>query len=113
MIVMMFMFVMTWCSKQATAKTANCSEITANFAKSQVSFSNVKFYDFYNDYLVTNFNKKNLLVLSNTVNSTEVWIDDTSCNRVMCVSKKLSSRPNSFVLYTNYDKTQGDTYYVK
>ena len=54
MIVMMFMFVMTWCSKQATAKTANCSEITANFAKSQVSFSNVKFYDFYNDYRFEN-----------------------------------------------------------
>ena len=112
-IAMMYMLGVTGCSKQATAKSANGSEITANLAKSQVSFTNVNFYDFYNDYLVNNFNKKNLYVLSNSLNSTEVWIADTSCNRVMCVSKKLSSRPSSFVLYTNCNKTQGDTYYVK
>ena len=91
-IAMMYMLGVTGCSKQATAKSANGSEITANLAKSQVSFTNV---------------------LSNSLNSTEVWIADTSCNRVMCVSKKLSSRPSSFVLYTNCNKTQGDTYYVK
>ncbi|MCM1101127.1 MAG: hypothetical protein NC398_07055 [Acetatifactor muris] len=104
----MFCLCFTGCSGESDGKT-----ITTNAMNSTMTLSGVNYYDFYSDIYVGNYSGT-CSVMSNTLNSTEIWFTDAqSVTRVACVNTPLSQRPATVNVYTNSAKSTYDTYTCK
>ena len=98
-------FTITGCGASSNGKN-----IIVNTMYGSVTLSKVNFYDFYNSRKFTNYSGT-LHALSGSLNSTSITLlDSRGTTRVVCVNKKLSSRPSSVLVYTNRAKSTYDTY---
>lgn len=88
-------------------------KIYVNLLKEYANFTNVAFYDYYNDRKVTSCNGK-IYIEGSSYSSTELHISTEKGNTYwISTDKALNEFPSSFKLYTNYAKSTFDTYLKK
>lgn len=82
-----------------------------NLLTSEIKLTKVTYYDFYNEKKVSNYSGNWDSVISESLNSTEIWfLDKDGETRAICTNKVLSSKPDSIRVYTNASKSKYDTY---
>lgn len=102
--------IMCMCFSGCGAKSGSSKKIKVNVIQSEIELINVSYYDFYNCEFVPNYSGE-CTVISNSLNSTEVWFEDEEgILRVACFDKTLSGKPKTVRIYKNYGKTSYDTY---
>ena len=102
--------IMCMCFSGCGAKSGSSKKIKVNVYKSTVELTNVTYYDFYNYKLISSCDGE-FDVISNSLNSTEVWLSDKSGNvSVVCLDKALSGTPKTVRIYKNSSMTSYDTY---
>lgn len=120
-VILMTLSLYTGCSKNNDSDTKikdvnygkGVKKIYANLLKEYAIFTNVTFYDFWNDKKITSYNGEVTLEAS-SYGSTELYIL-TDDDELRCISTDvaLNTFPSSFKLYTNYTKSIYDTYIKK
>lgn len=102
----MICMIFTGCSGNNGSKKVKVKTLT-----SEISLTKVDFYDFYNGKFVSNYSSGYCTVLSNSLNSKEVWfVDSAGITRTICTDKELAKKPKNVKVYTNSGKTKYDTY---
>lgn len=106
-VVVFAMLMMSFC---ACGGSSGSKKITVDVLLETMKLTNVSYYDFGSQTLISGQSGK-CTVLSNSLNSTEVWfIDADGYTRTACFDTALANKPKEVKVYTNSSKSTYDTY---
>ena len=108
LMIAVFMFCMTGCEGTSGSKS-----IKINSAKSQMTLTNVNFYDFFNYKLVSGYSGTSYVPSNGSTSTAITFVDKNGTTRTACVNTPLVNKPASVKVYINSSKTKFDTYDCK